>query len=76
MKLKMTQRARAHKIGVAHIEYVISRHEAAEGIRPSGETELTWIGVDDRGLELHIIAVPTEKWLLIIHAAPREYGRK
>ena len=76
LRLKLTQRARAHRIGQAHMVYVMSHYRAQEGVRPTGEPELTWIGEDDRGVELRIIAVPQEPdgpgrpVLLVIHCMP------
>ncbi|MEU8198209.1 hypothetical protein AB0C10_30965 [Microbispora amethystogenes] len=35
-----------------------------------------WAGPDDRGLELEVIAVLTEKYLLVIHAMPTVLRRK
>ena len=42
----------------------------------SGEQNLRWIGIDDRGLELEIIAVVTPEYLLVIHVMPYRFRRK
>jgi hypothetical protein len=42
----------------------------------SGDQNLRWIGIDDRGLELEIIAVVTPKYLLVIHVMPYRFRRK
>lgn len=48
--------------------------EPDEAIRPNGETELRWTALDDRGVELEVVAVLTtddrtgEPILLVIHA--------
>ena len=35
-----------------------------------------WVGFDDQGLELEIIAVATPKYLLVIHVMPYRFRRK
>jgi hypothetical protein len=35
-----------------------------------------WIGKDDRGIELEVIAVATPQYLLVIHVMPYQYRRK
>ena len=41
------------------------------------ETELLkWIGFDDRGLELEIVAVPLVDHLLVIHVMPFRFRRE
>jgi hypothetical protein len=42
----------------------------------SGGRNLRWIGIDDRGLELEIIAVVTPEYLLVIHVMPYRFRRK
>ena len=82
MRLKLTQRARQHKVGVAHVAYVISTAVPTRGLRPSGETELVWVGTDDRGVELEVIGIPGvldkagDPVLLVIHAMPTALRRK
>ncbi len=82
MRLKLTQRARQHKVGVAHIAHVISTAVPATGLRASGEPELVWVGLDDRGVEIEIIGIPGvldkagNSVLLVIHAMPTALRRK
>ncbi|MDO5082894.1 MAG: hypothetical protein Q4D89_05780 [Arachnia propionica] len=72
----MAKQARRHKVGKAHMMHVISNCPPRESTRITGETELSWVGIDDRGLELHIVAVVTtddrtaEEILLVIHCFP------
>jgi hypothetical protein len=35
-----------------------------------------WIGKDDRGVEIEVIAVVTPQYLLVIHVMPYRYRRK
>lgn len=34
-----------------------------------------WVGADDRGLELEIVAIETTDVLLVIHVMPTQYRR-
>jgi len=58
MRLVLTRSAREHKIGKAHMLYVMSHYTPIKGVRATGETELTWIGEDDRGVNLRVIGIP------------------
>jgi hypothetical protein len=75
MRTKIARQARRHKIGKGHITAVMAS-DPVEATRPNGETELSWIAPDDRGIELEIIAVLTTDdrtgapILLVIHAMP------
>lgn len=78
----MTQSARSKKIGLGRVLYVITRCQPVVSERPTGEAELSWVGSDDRGLELEIIGIPDaadrhgNPVLLIIHAMPTSFRRK
>jgi hypothetical protein len=80
VKLKLTQAARKHRIGVARIAQVVGSSQPTHGVRPSGEEEFSWVGVDDRGLELEVIGVLVqtgdEPVMLIIHAMPTGLRRR
>ena len=78
----MTQSARSKKIGLGRVLHVITHCQPVVSKRASGETELSWVGLDDRGLELEVIGIPdaTDRngnpVLLIIHAMPTTFRRK
>ncbi|HBX82660.1 MAG TPA: hypothetical protein DEH05_16480 [Propionibacteriaceae bacterium] len=55
VRLKLTQAARKHRLGAARIAYVFANVEPTLDTRPSGGREFSWIGPDDRGLELEIV---------------------
>ncbi|GII75696.1 hypothetical protein Sru01_06780 [Sphaerisporangium rufum] len=42
---------------------------------PHMDEQWHWLGPDDRGLELEVIAVLTEKYLLVIHVMPTALRR-
>ena len=76
-EIRFTQSARKHRIGKARAVYVIENYQPMEiNDSHSGEQNLRWIGIDDRGLELEIIAVVTPKYLLVIHVMPYQFRRK
>ena len=37
---------------------------------------LLWIGPDDRGLELEVVAIVEPDQLLVIHVMPRQFRRR
>jgi hypothetical protein len=70
----VTRSGRRHRIGNAHILAAIvdAGEPAVEG------DSLVYVGRDDRGVELEIVAVPNDKGdgLAVIHAMPTEFRRK
>ncbi|MEK6647865.1 MAG: hypothetical protein AABY37_00935, partial [Actinomycetota bacterium] len=69
--------ARKHRIGKQRALSVIDANEPFLFIREGFETELLkWIGFDDRGLELEIVAVPLVDHLLVIHVMPFRFRRE
>ena len=76
-EIRFTQSARKHRIGKARVLYVLEQYQPMVVTDPkSGDQNLRWIGFDDRGLELEIIAVVTPKYLLVIHVMPYRFRRK
>jgi hypothetical protein len=77
-RIRFTQSARRHRIGKAHALAVIRTHPPTVVPPPGPELDEQWhwIGFDDRGLELEVIAVLTEKCLLVIHVMPTTLRRK
>ena len=70
-KVRFTRDARKHKIGHARARFVIENNEPMQ--RPglfSNEMKFTWIGIDDRGLELEIIGIESDNEIFIIHVMP------
>lgn len=75
-RVKLTQNARKRHIGKAHI--VAAMEDAGDPqVIPASEEgradRLLWIGRDDRGLLLEIIAVELPDYLLVIHVMPALY---
>ena len=76
MKIKFTQSARKHRIGKARAMYVIENFPfiliIGEG---DGKIQRVWLAKDDRGLELEIVAVVLEDYLLVTHVMPTVFRR-
>lgn len=72
MELRFTQAARKHRIGKARVRYVIATVDPAPVTTKRGDVGWLYIGNDDRGLELEVIAVPIPEGLLVIHAMPTD----
>ncbi len=72
--IRVVRSGRRHKVGVAHIVAVMT---AVDPI-PVGD-QLLFVGMDDRGIELEIIAVPDNRragTLAVIHAMPTEFRKE
>ncbi len=63
--------ARRHRIGKAHAMHVISMTDPiavpADGDR---DARLYWIGPDDRGVELEVVALDLGDEIVVIHVMP------
>ena len=71
--IRVVRSGRRHKVGVAHIVAVMN---AVSPIQVGDQ--LLFVGVDDRGIELEIIAVPDDRnpeTLAVIHAMPTEFRK-
>ena len=68
--IRVVRSGRRHKVGVAHIVAVMNTVNPVQ----VGD-QLLFVGVDDRGIELEIIAVPDDRnpeTLAVIHAMPTD----
>ncbi|MDN5751404.1 MAG: hypothetical protein L0H64_23375 [Pseudonocardia sp.] len=75
--LKFARSARKHRIGRAHALHVI--HNTTHIRYPPTDdldARIEWIGPDDRGVELEIIAVELPDLWLVIHVMPTALRRK
>ncbi len=71
--MRFTRGARKHRVGRAHALHVMTNVEPTT--IPATQTEderLIWVGHDDRGIELEIVAVLIEEQslVLVIHVMP------
>ena len=77
MQIRFSRSARRHRIGKARAVYVMEHSEAQ--IVPAGrfpDPQYVWIGPDDRGVELEVVAVEKPDCLLVIHVMPTHLRRR
>jgi hypothetical protein len=72
-QVRYTKSARKHRIGRGSADYVLRMNLPA--VIQQEPLKLFWIGLDERGRELEIIAVLENEELIIIHAMPTIYRR-
>ncbi len=70
MELAWTQSSRRHRIGRAHARHVINTAKPTAITTANGSKGLLWVGPDDRGLELEVVAVVLSELYLVIHVMP------
>jgi hypothetical protein len=76
-EVRFAKSARKHRIGKAHVLFVLESCEPIPVLTSDGEDQkLLWIGRDDRGLELEIVAVKLAENILVIHVMPRNFRRR
>ena len=77
MHIKFTQAARKHRIGKARVTYVIENYEY-QVLESDDEKKIqyVWVAEDDRGIELEIIGVALESYVLITHVMPTSFRRR
>lgn len=68
--VRFARSARKHRIGRAHAWHVINTAPEVRSIASTGDVAVTWIGADDRDLELEIVAIVRPDCLLVIHVMP------
>ena len=75
--LRFSQSARRHRIGRASARHVIDTIEATQTISTTtGEMLWAWVGDDERGRELEIVAVEKPGALVVIHVMPTSLRRR
>jgi hypothetical protein len=57
VRIEFTTASRKHRIGRAHVRYVMAMHKPEETVTTRGERGWKYVDVDDRGVELEVIAV-------------------
>ncbi len=77
VQVRFTQSARRHRIGKARALHVINSTEPT--VVPADEAtreQLVWVGPDDRGLDLEVVAIVEPDYLLVIHVMPYRFRRR
>lgn len=76
MELRFTQAARRHRVGRAHVAYVMNHYAPRETTSRLGDPALEWHGEDSTGRELHIVVVVLDPDSgLVIHVMPTALER-
>lgn len=77
--VRFAQATRKHRIGKAHALAALA-DAGNPAIVPArdgqSDDRLVFVGVDDRGVELEVIAIQLPEYLFIIHVMPYNYRRK
>jgi hypothetical protein len=80
MDVRFTQAARRHRIGRASARHVIASTIPTAATTEHGDAAWLYVGRDERGRELEIIAIEIEPvdatgYLLVIHVMPTSLRR-
>ena len=74
--LRFTRSARKHRIGKTSARYVIATTTPVIGQDPTGQmTTRSWLGPDERGRELEIVAIECPDCWLVVHVMPATTAR-
>jgi hypothetical protein len=75
--VRFTRSSRKHKVGRAHALHVINSVAPSDvAATDQFDARKVWLGLDDRGVELEIVAVVLPTQLLVIHVMPIALRRK
>jgi hypothetical protein len=76
MEVRFSRSARKHRVGQAHALHVVLHGMLT--VIPADEDNderLLWVGPDDRGVELEVLAIRLPDLVLVIHVMPTPYRR-
>jgi hypothetical protein len=76
MQIKFTQSSRKHRIGKARALFVIENNSFFVIKSQEGRVQHIWQGLDDRGVELEIVAVVLSEYVLVTHVMPANFRRR
>jgi hypothetical protein len=82
MKIRFTQAARRHRIGRATVRWMLANTTPTGVTTNHGSPAWRWVGPDERGRELEVIAVEAqgdgdpEPVLLVIHVMPTDFTKE
>ena len=72
---RFAQSARKHRIGKTSARYVMDKYEPKK-FDDEGTSKLLWLGNDERGRELEVIAIDYVTVILVIHVMPGAFNRR
>ncbi|GAB3598273.1 hypothetical protein GCM10027586_00210 [Kineococcus gypseus] len=65
-----TQSTRRHRVGRGSAKHVIQTAIPFVHLEPGRDPQLWWVGPDERGRELEVMAVWQEDLLMFVHVMP------
>ncbi len=72
--VRFTRSARSHRIGKRHVWHVMTTAPGTIGTSQiTGDVTISWVGSDDRGVELEVVVIEKPGVFLVIHVMPTEY---
>ena len=75
-EIRFTVSSRKHRIGRAHVRFVLTTTTPIEVRTNRGDVGWLYVGPDDRGVVVEVIAVLIDDdVLLVIHAMPHAFKR-
>jgi len=76
-ELRWFRSARRHRVGRAHALQVIASVEPQRvAASDDADARLVWIGPDERGVELEIVALDLRDAVVVIHVMPTALRRR
>ena len=76
MEIRFAQSARKHRIGNARAMFVMENNPFQTLARDDDKVQQIWVALDDRDLELEVIAVVLVNCLLVTHVMPTALRRR
>lgn len=72
--VRFSRSARRHRIGKRHVWHVMTTAPAKVGTsRVTGDVTISWIGADDRGVELEVVVIEKPDAFVVVHVMPTQY---
>jgi len=76
VNVRIVSSARKHRLSRRRIEQALQRQVSAQTLLSDAtDPKIRFVGLDDRGEEIEIVAVVLPGLLLVIHAMPTRYRR-
>jgi alkylhydroperoxidase/carboxymuconolactone decarboxylase family protein YurZ len=76
MEIRFAQSARKHRIGKARAMFVMENNPFQTLAKDDDKVQQIWVALDDRDLELEVIAVVLVNCLLVTHVMPTALRRR
>lgn len=74
--MRFARSSRKHRIGRESARYVIAEATPHTSREPDGTVSRSWIGVDERGRELEVLAFERPDCWLVVHVMPTHYRKR